>query len=51
VLYDVTDPKWREKAHTWISEAYENQCYLLYAIGTKDDLLVKEGGKSSKGMK
>ena len=41
LLFDVANPKWREKAHTWISEAYENQCYLVYAVGTKDDLVGK----------
>jgi GTPase SAR1 family protein len=35
LLCDLTDPHWRDRAHLWISEAYENQCYLVYAIGTK----------------
>lgn len=32
VLLDLTSKTWEEQAHRWISEAYENQCYLVYAI-------------------
>ncbi len=50
MIFDVRDPKWKDKAHLWISEAYENHCYLVYAIGTKDDLR-GDGKKSTKEEK
>lgn len=52
MVFDVRDPKWKDKAHLWISEAYENHCYLVYAIGTKDDLRSdgKKPNKEEKGL-
>ena len=50
LICNLTDPHWKQRAHLWISEAYENQCYLVYAIGTKEDMLPQEGGGKGKGL-
>lgn len=39
LVFDITQPDWQQTAHNWISEAYDNQCYLVYAIATKIQLL------------
>lgn len=51
LLFDVTRPHWQQDIHNWISEAYDNQCYLIYAIATKThSLLVDQArGRSSLG--
>lgn len=35
LVFDITQSDWQQTAHNWISEAYDNQCYLVYAIATK----------------
>lgn len=35
LVFDITQEDWHQTAHNWISEAYDNQCYLVYGIATK----------------
>jgi GTPase SAR1 family protein len=34
LIFDITCKDWQQQAHYWISEAYDNHCYLVYAIAT-----------------
>lgn len=36
-MFDLSDEKWKEKVEEWLAEAYEFDCFLVYAIGTKKD--------------
>jgi len=48
-IVDISSESWQQQAHNWISEAYENQCYLVYAIGTRlSPLLINESVYQNK---
>jgi GTPase SAR1 family protein len=49
LIFDISKPKWKDEAHSWISEAYDNQCYLVYAVATKLDLITNPRA-SKKGL-
>ena len=34
-MFNIARPDWQQQAHVWISEAYESQCYLVYAVANK----------------
>jgi hypothetical protein len=36
-MFNLNDEKWREQVGEWLEEAYEFDCFLVYAIGTKKD--------------
>lgn len=45
LVFDISKPNWKEEADNWITEIYENQCYLVHAIATKMDIAVSSTSK------
>lgn len=49
-MFDLCEDKWKQIVEEWLAEAYEFDCFLVYAIGTKRDLLIKKKYESLTGV-
>lgn len=42
MIFDSTDSDWKQKILEWLEEAYQFECFLVYAVGSKKDKLSKK---------